>query len=144
MNSCIIAIEAKSYEGYIKSVGDNRNTNWVCEKGNFQIPINACWGLNPYRQVKTYVDSLLSRPKSSKVVRITKPSVYGVVVFPSKAKIDPGITNNIGGYFRVTTLDELVETIELFEAEAQSKNGSRTSYTNHAQYLTSASEQLAA
>lgn len=145
MNNCIIAIEAKSYEGVIEPVGSARNTNWICRKKSNRVRVNACWGLNPYQQVKTYVDSLLQRPKFCNAVLTFQPIVYGVVVFPSRAEISSTITDNIGGYFRVTTLDKLPEIIKSLEAEAQSRNRNRTTYLDLERYLTEGYDaQLAA
>lgn len=146
LDNCAIAIEAKSYKGVISPLGDSRNTNWLCLTGakNRKFPINSCWGVNPYQQVNTYVNSLLGRLNSHSQIQKHKPAVFGIVVFPSGSEISPSITDNIGGFYRVTTLDKLLETINLLAAEVQAQNKISISYIKIDQMLTAVSEQLAA
>lgn len=103
-NHCLIAIEAKSYKGAINSIGDSRNTRWTCQSGGNQVLINACWGINPYHQIKTYVDSLMFKFNSDHKNRRSKIPIYGIVVFPKQSRVDENIISNIGGYYRITTL----------------------------------------
>ncbi|MDF5724941.1 MAG: NERD domain-containing protein, partial [Rhizonema sp. PD37] len=125
MNNCIIALEAKSYKGRIEPIGDPRNTNWRCQIGNGKILINSCWGRNPYQQVKTYTDALLARIRNSHNTQHSRIPVYGVVVFPAEASITSDITSNIGGYFRVTTINNLIETIKNVDIKAQTINSTQ-------------------
>lgn len=141
-NNCIIAIEAKSYKGIIESVGDARNTNWMCQTNTGKVLINACWGLNPYHQVKTYVDSLMFRVNSRSRNRYSKIPIYGVVVFPKESQINSEIESNVGGYFQITTLDKLLNTINNFDNRAQ--NQSRLPHQQIVQILTGMPHQIAA
>ena len=136
MNNCIIALEAKSYKGRIEPIGDPRNTNWMCQTGNDNILINSCWGRNPYQQVKTYTDALLSRIRNRRTNQSNRIPVYGVVVFPAEASITSNIESNIGGYFRVTTLNNLTETIKNIESNAQSRKSTQLNYQQIAQVVT--------
>lgn len=144
MNNCIIALEAKSYKGIIEPVGDPRNSNWRCQTKSGNILINACWGLNPYQQVKTYVDSLLDRIDSRSRKQRPNLPVYGIVVFPNGTNIAPSIESNVGGFYRVTTLNKLLEVIRSLETQAQSQNTSRMSYKNILNIFTGTSSRNAA
>ncbi|AFZ27252.1 nuclease-like protein [Cylindrospermum stagnale PCC 7417] len=119
MNKCCIVIEAKSYQGTITSVGNPRNTGWTCNTGTRKLYIYACWGENPYQQVKTYADSLYQYVKSSNRNRFP---VYGVVVFPANSDIDNDIESNIGGFYRVTTLNNLITVIEQLDNQSHLQN----------------------
>ncbi|MBD2771392.1 nuclease-related domain-containing protein [Iningainema tapete] len=136
MNNCIIALEAKSYKGRIEPVGDARNTNWICQTGSDRILINACWGRNPYQQVKTYTDAILARIRNRHQTQSKKIPVYGVVVFPAEASITSNIDSNIGGFHRVTTLNNLLGTIRELDHNAKSKNSSQMTYKQIVQFVT--------
>lgn len=138
-NKCCIVVEAKSYKGTIKSVGNPRNTGWTCDVGTRKLYIYACWGENPYQQVKTYADSLYRYVNSS---NWGKFPVYGVVVFPANSDIDHGIESNIGGFYRVTTLNNLINVIEQLDNQAHLQNV--TKYQQILQRLTGISNQQAA
>lgn len=116
--SCIV-LEAKSYTGRIKSINNVRNSGWVCEKVGRTLNILSCWGKNPYQQVKSYCDSIMNNKSLS--IQERKP-VYGVVVFPKGSCIDKDIKSNIGRYYRVTTLDHLITTIQELDNQANSWN----------------------
>ncbi|MBD2563950.1 MULTISPECIES: NERD domain-containing protein [Nostoc] len=138
-NKCCIVVEAKSYKGTIKSVGNPRNTGWTCDIGTRKLYIYACWGENPYQQVKTYADSLYRYVNSS---NWGKFPVYGVVVFPANSDIDHGIESNIGGFYRVTTLNNLINVIEQLDNQAYLQNARR--YQRILQQLTGISNEQAA
>ncbi|WP_138504403.1 NERD domain-containing protein [Nostoc sp. PA-18-2419] len=138
-NKCCIVVEAKSYKGTIKSVGNPRNTGWTCDIGTRKLYIYACWGENPYQQVKTYADSLYKYVNSS---NWGKFPVYGVVIFPANSDIDHGIESNIGGFYRVTTLNNLINVIEQLDNQARLQNATR--YQQILQKLTGISNQQAA
>ncbi|MEH2083270.1 MAG: NERD domain-containing protein [Nostoc sp.] len=118
-NKCCIVVEAKSYKGTIESVGNPRNTGWTCDTGTRKLYIYACWGENPYQQVKTYVDSLYKYVNSSNWNRFP---VYGIVVFPANSDINNNIESNIGGFYRVATLNNLVTVIEELDSQARLQN----------------------
>jgi Nuclease-related domain len=122
LTNCIIVLEVKSYKGFIEPTGDLRNTSWMCRRGDDTILVNACWGRNPYQQVKIYTDSLLWRMRNSGRNRSLKLPIYGLVVFPSEASIASSIESNIGGYYRVTTLNSLLQTIREIDINAKSRN----------------------
>lgn len=140
MNNCCIVIEAKSYTGIIESLGFARNTGWTCRNGTRTKNINACWGRNPYEQVKTYCDCLYGRIHS----QWTNLPVYAVVVFPANSDIDNNIESNIGGYYRVTTLNHLITIIEKLENQARFQNKTRLTYRQILQRLTGISNQQVA
>ncbi|MEH2000953.1 MAG: NERD domain-containing protein [Nostoc sp.] len=140
MNNCCIVIEAKSYTGIIESVGFARNTGWTCRNGARTTNINACWGRNPYEQVKTYCDCLYGRIHS----QWSNLPVYAVVVFPGNSDIDNNIESNISGYYRVTTLNHLVTVIEQLENQARFQNRTRLTYRQILQKLTGISNQQVA
>ena len=119
INSCCIILEAKSYKGVIKPLGDIRNAGWICQKGNKLLNIYSCWGKNPYKQVKTYCDSAMSN--RSLIIQSKKP-VYGVVVFPKGSCIDDSIKSNIDDCYRVITLDNLSTVIQELDNQAMSRN----------------------
>lgn len=116
--SCIV-LEAKSYTGIIKPIDNVRNSGWVCEKVGRRLNILSCWGRNPYQQVKSYCDSVMSN--KSLGIQSKKP-VYGVVVFPKGSCIDDNIQSNISKFYRVTTLDNLTITIQELDNQANSWN----------------------
>ncbi|ODH02116.1 hypothetical protein A4S05_25735 [Nostoc sp. KVJ20] len=116
--SCIV-LEAKSYTGIIKPIDNVRNSGWVCEKVGRRLNILSCWGKNPYQQVKSYCDSVMSN--KSLGIQSKKP-VYGVVVFPKDSCIDDNIQSNISRFYRVTTLDNLTTTIQELDNQANSWN----------------------
>ncbi|PPS41551.1 nuclease-related domain-containing protein [Chroococcidiopsis sp. TS-821] len=128
MPSCIVIIEAKGYTGKIIAQKEPRNTAWICQKDNQNIRINACWGVNPYRQLKVYIDSFLQVLRNANLTSLNHLPIYGVVVFPQGTQIAPEIRKGVGSYHRVTTLNKLSETIETLNANASSKNRSRISY----------------
>ncbi|MBW4601013.1 MAG: NERD domain-containing protein [Calothrix sp. FI2-JRJ7] len=107
-NNCIFVIEAKAYRGEIKPTNDPRNSTWVSTRGNNNTLIKSSWGYNPYQQVNTYTNAILAR--RSRNWHPKKP-IYGIIVFPSEARIDSEITSNMGKYYRVTTLNNLLATI---------------------------------
>ncbi|MDZ8069008.1 MAG: NERD domain-containing protein [Nostoc sp. DedQUE08] len=135
LTNCIIVLEVKSYKGVIEPTGDLRNTNWICRRGSDTIIVNACWGQNPYQQVKIYTDSLLRRTRNSSRIRNLKLPVYGLVVFPSEASIASSIESNIGGFYRVTTLNNLPQTIQDINLKAHSQNARRMTPQQIAQSL---------
>lgn len=112
MKNCIIAIEAKCYQGLIKAKGDPRNTNWICQKAGSEVTVMACSGINPYQQLKSYINGIKSRVErgqfNSSYRRIP---IYGIVLFPSRAEIATNIESNLGNFYRVTTLDKLPKVI---------------------------------
>jgi len=141
MNNCCIVIEAKSYTGTIESVGNARNTGWTCQTETRKLYIYACWGENPYQQVKTYADSLYGSINCSKHSR--KFPVYGIVVFPANSDIDNNIESNMGDFFRVTTLDNLIPIIQQLEHKGKFQNKSGLTYQQILQRLTGISNQQA-
>ncbi len=118
-NKSYIVLEAKSYTGIIKPIDNVRNSGWVCEKVGRRLNILSCWGKNPYQQVKSYCDSVMSN--KSLGIQSKKP-VYGVVVFPKGSCIDDNIQSNISRFYRVTTLDNLTTTIQELDNQANSWN----------------------
>lgn len=140
MNNCCIVIEAKSYTGIIESVGYARNTGWTCRAGTRKTYINACWGINPYEQVKTYSDCLYGRISSN----FNNLPVYGIVVFPASSTIDNNIKSNIGGFCRVTTLKNLANVIKQIDNQSKFKNNTGLTYQEILQKLTGISDQKTA
>lgn len=138
-NKCCIVVEAKSYKGTIESVGNPRNTGWTCDTGTRKLYIYACWGENPYQQVKTYVDSLYKYVNSSNWAKFP---VYGIVVFPANSDINNNIESNIGGFYRVATLNNLITVIEQLDNQARLQNVK--TYQQILQRLTGISNQQAA
>jgi predicted nucleic acid-binding Zn-ribbon protein len=132
-NNSIFVLEAKDYKGIIEPVGDPRNTNWICRTATNNIWVKACWGINPYQQVNTYTNAILARTRRNRHRAIT---IYGIVVFPSEARITPNIESNMGSFYRVTTLNNLLSTIEELDSSALSRNSSRMTYQQIAQLIT--------
>lgn len=129
LNNCIIVVEAKSYIGAIEPINDPRNKHWICRTGNNNIRINNSWGVNPYQQVKVYVDAVLFRTqKHISRIHNTKVPVYGIVVFPSETKISNSIQTEIGEYYRFITLSNLIRTINEIQNQVTSRNLSRMTY----------------
>ena len=108
-NNAIFVIEAKAYRGEIKPIGIPRNSNWICRRGNNSTLVKSSWGYNPYQQVNTYTNAILGLLSNNWHPR---KSVYGIIVFPSEARIDSEITSNMGKYYRATTLNNLITTIK--------------------------------
>ncbi|TBR56474.1 hypothetical protein B4U84_29095 [Westiellopsis prolifica IICB1] len=117
-NSCII-LEAKSYKGVIKPINDARNTGWICQQADRKLHIFSCWGKNPYHQLKIYCDSLM---KNRGLGIHNRSPIYGVVVFPKGSYIDESIKSNMGKFYRVTTLDNLITAIQELDNQANSRN----------------------
>ncbi|MBD2341828.1 NERD domain-containing protein [Calothrix sp. FACHB-156] len=116
--SCII-LEAKSYKGVIKPIDNVRNSGWICQQTGRKLHISSCWGKNPYHQLKNYCDSLMKNKGLGIQNRLT---IYGVVVFPKGSCIDESIKSNMGQFYRVTTLDNLITTIQELDNKANSWN----------------------
>lgn len=143
MPNCIVLIEAKSYEGKIVTQGEPRNNSWFCQKNNQMIKINACWGANPYKQVKVYVDSFLQLIRNMSTKSATHIPVYGIVVFPKETQISSDITNGLGGFYKVTTLNKLARAIQTLNTHASYKGGSK-SYHNILKIVTGTHNKSAA
>lgn len=119
---CCIIIEAKSYQGVIKPLGDVRNAGWICQKEKQKLNIYCSWGKNPYKQLKAYCDSLMKNGNLSIQLGIQdRVPVYGLVVFPVGSNIDDSIQSDISdNFYRVTTLDKLTTTIQELDNQAKS------------------------
>lgn len=124
---CVIVIEAKNYSGRIEPDGTNvKEARWI----NYNKPtgpglvISSTQGPNPYKQMKAYVKGAalnwLNPPRRSRVTqRWGKINTYGVVVFPKAADlshIESAITSR---FYRVVTLDKLVDTLNAFNEDAK-------------------------
>ncbi len=116
---CIAVIEAKNYSGSIFAEGDVENTAWHCRPGNrAAVAIKASWGVNPYHQVREYVMTLMNVVNTRGSWRLP---VYGVIVFPGGADLS-GIGERLGKFYRVTSSDRLIATLDNIEAEARREN----------------------
>ncbi|WP_162605129.1 nuclease-related domain-containing protein [Geomonas oryzae] len=116
---CITVIEAKNYSGRIFADGDAENTGWHCQPGNrAAVAIKASWGVNPYHQVREYVMTLMTVVNTRGSWRLP---VYGVIVFPGGADLS-GIGERLGKFYRVTSSDRLIATLDNIEAEARREN----------------------
>jgi hypothetical protein len=131
--SFLAVIEAKGYGGKIISGQNILNSRWYCQnsKGH-QIEVASCWGVNPYMQVDTYAKSLmrvfedLSKkwPSLKKSPRKRIAYSYGIVVFKSEADISD-IPAKLSEFRRVTTLDNLINTIEAVEQDVKTSQAGR-------------------
>lgn len=116
---CLTVVEAKNYAGIVEAEGDVENTSWHClVDQNRRAEIKSSWGENPYHQVREYTMNLMRLVQRRSNWTI---SVYGVVVFPEGADI-ARISERLGQYYRVTTLDHLVGVLENIQNEAHRKN----------------------
>jgi len=113
---CVIAIEAKNWNGKIVPEGESLNTPWTCHgsDGRPWLTRDPSY-LNPYRQVRMYNDALLSIVKSNH--RISNMATYGIVAFPNHTdisslgdEINPGI-QQLRDFYYVTTEAHLAELI---------------------------------
>ena len=121
LNHCVVLIEAKSYSGLIKS-SNPRNAAWYCQKEREEILINACWGDNPYHQIKACGDAFRRQHRAFQGSQ--RMPTYGVVVFPGDAQISEEISDCIGGYYRVVTLFNLNRTLQELDNQAKDHNRS--------------------
>ncbi|MBI1921873.1 MAG: NERD domain-containing protein [Geobacter sp.] len=116
---CLMVIEAKYYGGTLEAEGDVANTRWFSRNhGAKKSEIKSSWGDNPYHQVREYATTLFS------LIRERSPwklHAYGIIVFPAGADIT-AIGDKLGKYYRITTLDRLVATLDHIEAEARREN----------------------
>jgi len=142
-SSFIAVIEAKQYAGKIYADGDSRNSVWLCaEERRNPITIASCWGDNPYKQVTAYVHgamALLKRNTAFRQQNICKEvSIYGVVVFPDTADLSM-LDTDLGQYYRVAKLGELVDVLHQLERQTQQipikKSEKRLSATEIAESL---------
>lgn len=108
---CIVVIEVKNYVGKLYTYGDVKNDKWMCEnQSGRQVPVNSM-SVNPYHQLQSYcseVRNLVAKRSNLKI------PVYGIVVFPEKADISE-LGEDLGVYYRVSTMDNMVSTIENIE-----------------------------
>lgn len=121
----IIVIEAKAYRGRIEpKEGSAKEDLWrhYPEPKGPGLPIVSEY-TNPYKQVRKYTDGARNRIEADKRPKGTpkwgKIYSYGIVVFPEGSDlsaIEPGIADF---FYRVATLDRLVETIEMFNEDAK-------------------------
>lgn len=116
---CIMVIEAKYYGGTLEAEGDVANTRWFSlNHGARKSEIKSSWGDNPYHQVREYATTLFS------LIRERSPwklHAYGIIVFPAGTDIT-AIGEKLGKYYRITTIDRLVATLDHIEAEARREN----------------------
>ncbi len=144
MNNYIITLEVKSYKGIIETAGDPRNKAWINRAGSKRKLINCSWGINPYQQVTTYANAIRSRLSNHHIIQsyglsksqINNVRVYGVVVFPSEARIASDIQSNISGYYRVTTLNNLLGIIQSLDTYVQAHNSSHITHEQLAKVVT--------
>ena len=117
--SCVVVIEAKNYSGKIKAIGDPKSTLWQSHKLNGECVKIACGcKINPYKQVSSYTDSVMSR--LSREVDRNLVKVYSMVIFPDNADVS-AISAEIGGYCRVIPLKDLTPAIKEIEAIVSSR-----------------------
>lgn len=124
MRHCIVLIEAKSYSGLIQS-RNPRNGVWYCQFNAERVLINACWGDNPYHQVKNCGDAFRAQHHAFRSEK--KMPTYGVVVFPKDARISQEVSasiNSSGSFQRVITLNNLITTLQELDNEARWRNRS--------------------
>jgi hypothetical protein len=123
--SCVFIIEAKFYLGKILAEGDVRNTQWTCRTtaGRNQI-VRCSGGDNPYKQVIAYTDSMINRVKLCRADG--KIGVYGIIVFPEGTDISH-IKPEMGSYYRVTTLERIVQVVQDLELAFTDRNQHRLS-----------------
>ena len=112
---CVFVIEAKYYPGTITAEGDAKTTTWYCCSRSNAKPsaLTSAGKRNPYEQVNGYCDSTLDKLPAYRTNG--KIKVYGIVVFPKDTNVSI-ISNQIGGYSRVTTLDRLAQMIQDIES----------------------------
>lgn len=116
---CIMVIEAKYYGGTIEAEGDVANTRWFSsDQSRKQKELKSSWGDNPYHQVREYATTLFSLLRERSPWKL---HAYGVIVFPAGTDIT-AIGEKLGKYYRITTIDRLVATIDHIEAEARREN----------------------
>lgn len=115
---CLIVIEAKNYCGTIDSDGDVENDKWFCNNDMGKKQIDCLWGENPFHQVNEYCMSLMHIVKKRSGWNL---SVYGVIAFQEGTDLSR-IGNQIGRFYRVTTVDRMVGVLENIEAEARRSN----------------------
>ncbi|MEA5447598.1 NERD domain-containing protein [Leptolyngbya sp. CCNP1308] len=131
--SFLAVIEAKGYGGKIISGQNILNSRWYCQNSQgHKIEVMSSWGINPYMQVDTYAKSLmrvfedLSKkwPRLKKSPRKRIAYSYGIVVFKSEADISD-IPMKLSEFRRVTTLDNLISTIESVEQDVKTLKAGR-------------------
>ena len=110
--SCVFIVEAKYYLGKISAEGDVRNMPWTCQTTSGRKVVKTPGGNNPYKQVTGYTDSMKGRVELARAGG--RIGVYGIVVFPEGADVTQ-INDEIGGHYRVTTLDRLIQVIQDLE-----------------------------
>jgi hypothetical protein len=111
--ACIFVIEAKYYVGKIRATGDARTTEWYAYGlSGSSHKVNSAGGKNPYEQVTGYFNSVFTKVSRSQMKG--KIGVYGVVVFPKDTDIK-AVEAQIGGQYRVTTLEHLVQVLQDLE-----------------------------
>jgi Nuclease-related domain len=119
--NCVIVIEAKFYQGTIHAEGDARRTTWYCTslKGTTPQLVKSAGKRNPHEQVSDYCDSVRTKLFSRKTAGAIR--VYGVIVFPQGTEV-AAISAEIRDYSRITTLDQLAQTIQEIESEWNRRN----------------------
>lgn len=117
--SCVFVIEAKFYLGRITAEGDARNTPWTCKTTSATLAVKCPGVENPYRQVVGYTNCMQGRVRPE--VARGKIGVYGIIVFPEGADVFC-IQQNIGGFYRITTLERLVQVIQDLELAFADRN----------------------
>ncbi|MBD1824402.1 NERD domain-containing protein [Cyanobacteria bacterium FACHB-DQ100] len=123
--SCVFIVEVKYYVGKILAEGDVRNTQWTCRTpAGRDLSVRGASRENPYMQVVGYTDSMMDRVQLSRAGG--RIGVYGIIVFPEGADISY-IQPEIGGYYRVTTLERLVQVIQDLELAFAERNRHRLS-----------------
>ncbi len=114
-SACVFVIEAKCYQGNIRAEGDAKRTAWFMQKvSGIKIPVKCGRRRNPYEQLHSYVDNV--RDKFDQSGAQEKIWVYGIVVFDTGADVSE-VSSQIDGFYRITTLDNLLQIIEEIETE---------------------------
>ena len=117
---CVVAIEAKSYTGKIKTDGNPRNNEWFCHPPqNRKRSVKSASFLNPYFQVCTYAQSISQRLAAYTLDTFYPIKVYGVIVFPQQANIS-NIEGELGKHYEITTLEKLEGLLQKIEEKNNS------------------------
>jgi hypothetical protein len=117
---CVVAIEAKSYTGKIKTDGNPRNNEWFCHPPqNRKRSVKSASFLNPYCQVCTYAQSISQRLAAYTLDTFYPIKVYGVIVFPQQANIS-NIEGELGKHYEITTLYKLEGLLQKIEEKNNS------------------------
>jgi hypothetical protein len=123
--SCVFIIEAKFYLGRITAEGDVRNEQWICQTvAGRNHPVKSSGGENPYKQLINYTNSMMDRVPLSRAKG--KIGVFGIILFPEGSDVSC-VQSAVSRYYRITTLERLVQVIQDLEIAFTDRNQHRLS-----------------